>query len=68
MKPKKLQLNRETLRNLNGDRLREAIGGATRIGCTQQLCTAGSYCYACITADATDCPSCGGSCDNTCAC
>jgi hypothetical protein len=57
---KRLTLSRETLRHLNGEELGAAHGGATIVGCTQQRCTTISYCYQCITADATDCPSCAG--------
>ena len=56
MKLKKLQLHRETLRNLDPNGLREVAGGVTTR--TSLHCTEGSYCYQCITVEATDCPQC----------
>jgi hypothetical protein len=53
----KLRLNRETLCTLGEQRLQQAEGGATLV-CTRAACTEISWCYHCITADATDCPSC----------
>ena len=59
LKSRKLHLNRETLRQLATPRMHEVAGGLTSpIICKTNHCTEGSYCFQCITVDATDCPQC----------
>ena len=53
---KKLRLSRETLRRLEMTRMSEVAGGVTTT--TSVHCTEGSYCYQCITVEASDCPQC----------
>ncbi len=59
--PKKLVLNRETLRNLTGEELKSVAGGGISWGCTDSMVCSKTMCSAeCVTADCqTD--QCGGS-------
>ncbi|HEV7507916.1 MAG TPA: class I lanthipeptide [Thermoanaerobaculia bacterium] len=50
---KKLQLSRETLRNLETTQMSEVAGASAK--CTTLLCTGGSNCYACTSIDASQC-------------
>ena len=50
-KVKKLELNKETVRNLTADDLRKIAGGSTSEGCTRPI---------------TICNSCNSNCDPTC--
>jgi hypothetical protein len=57
---KKLALNRETLRTLEGAELPKVNGAATQIPrrCTEASCTCISWCYQCITDEPTACVAC----------
>jgi hypothetical protein len=57
----KLKLNRETLRSLDDERLRDAAGAVTQGGtlCSQNPCQSISYCYACISVPQATCTSVG---------
>ncbi len=48
---KKMVLNRETLRSLDGEHLTDANGGLSQLACSQP-----SYCNRCITLAANTCP------------
>ncbi len=50
---KKLQLSRETLRNLETTRMSEVAGASAQ--CTTLACTGASNCYACTSVDASLC-------------
>lgn len=57
MKKKKLQLNRETLRNLSRDDLKQVVGGTTSEGCTRPIscCESCNDFCTCDTCDTTCC-------------
>ena len=55
---KKLALNRETLRALEGKELPQVHGAVSRIRCNTDTCTCISWCYQCITDEPTACVAC----------